>query len=446
MRAWIIQSWLRLQSSYYFIPALMGFGAVLLGLLTTIIDLRYQSEIRDLLGWFFASTVLSARSVLTTIAASMISVAAVTFSLTMVAVTTAAGQYGPRLIGNFMRDRANQVTLGTFVSTFLYCIVVLKSVSEEIAIDAQSTVGLTPSLSVLVALLLTLISVGVLIFFVHHIPETLNAGSMTGRLSTKLISQIETGRYPNSSKIDATQCDRLGDPFDSDLTQTVRSTASGYIQAISLRGLVEWSQENDMRVRLHHIPGEFIMMGDAIMDVIADDTQKDFDRDLFSETIAPKLLTFLALGRERTEHQNLLFLGEELVEIAARALSPGVNDPFTAINCIHWFGDICLAMMDAPNAPACLLDEQGTPRIWTRSVEFDALCSVLFGQTRQYISADENGARETLQVLYHLLNRSSDVTRPSLQRQIDALHAAISESTMGRAQKDRLKGGPPYTI
>lgn len=446
MKAWIIQSWLRLQASYYFIPALMGFAAVLLALLTTLVDLRYQAEIRELLGWFFASNVPSARTVLTTIAGSMISVAAVTFSLTMVAVTTAAGQYGPRLIGNFMRDRANQVTLGTFISTFLYCIVVLKSVSEEITIDAQSTVGLSPSLSVLVALILTLISVGVLIFFVHHIPETLNASSMTGKLSRKLIQQIEDGRFPDGSQIEATEGSRFPDPFDPDITQTIRSQSSGYIQAVSLKGLMEWTQTARARVRLLRIPGDFVMKGDPLVKIIMDDPEAPFDTDAFTETVAPKLLTFLALGRERTEHQNMLFLGEELVEIAARALSPGVNDPFTAINCIHWFGDICLTMLDAPSGPDCLLDKNGTPRIWTRSVEFDDLCAVLFGQMRQYVCDDENAARETLEILYHLRERASGTGRVPLSHQISALHDAIAESRLGASQKERLRGGPPYRL
>lgn len=444
MKAWLIQSWLRLQSSYYFVPALMGLGAIILGFVTTYLDLGFQPEIRDLLGWFYASNVPSARSILTTIAGSMISVAAVTFSLTMVAVTTAAGQYGPRLIGNFMRDRANQVTLGTFLATFLYCMVVLKSVSEEITIEGQNTVGLSPSLSVLVALLLTLISVGNLIFFVHHIPETLNAGNMTGKMTNKLIQQIEKGRFPANKKVETTPHLERSDPFDPALTRTVRSPASGYIQAVSLSGLMEWAEGAQARIRLTHIPGHFVMVGSPLMDIIMDDPDMSLDHNIFETEVTPKLFSFVALGRERTEHQNMLFLAEELVEIAARALSPGVNDPFTAVNCIHRFGDISLAMMQAPDGENCLLDSQKAPRIWAQSVNFEDLCSALFGQLRQYACEDEIASREVLTVLYHLRDRSTDTARPSIDQQIDWMHVAISESSLGKAQKARLQGGPPY--
>lgn len=444
MSAWIIQSWLRLRASYYFIPTLMGLSAILLGVLTTIIDLRFQAEVRDLLGWFLASTVTSARSVLTVIAGSMISVAAVTFSLTMVAVTTAAGQYGPRLIGNFMRDRANQVTLGMFISTFLYCIVVLRSVSEEITIDAQSTVGLTPSLSVLVALILTLISVGVLIFFVHHIPETLNVGTLTGKVSRQLIHQIKQGRFPSSETLDVGHVESLGDPFDPKLTQSVRSRSSGYVEAISLGGLVEWADENKMRIRLLRVPGDFVMFGEAVIDVINDDVTADFDHDVFEAETVKDLLSFIALGRERTEFQNLLFLSDELVEIAARALSPGVNDPFTAINCIHRYGDICLAMMNAPAAPDCVLGKDGAPRIWANPVSVERLYDALFGQSRQYICEDENASRETLEVLYQLKSRTTETFEGVISDQIEKLQLAIQQSSMGDAQKARLSGAPPY--
>ncbi|MGB6231708.1 MAG: DUF2254 domain-containing protein [Litorimonas sp.] len=440
MNAWIIQSLLRLRASYYFIPSLMCFAAIGLGLLTVAIDLNYQPEIREALGWFYASTVDNARSILTTVAGSMISVAAVTFSLTMVAVTTAAGQYGPRLIGNFMRDRSNQVTLGMFLSTFLFCIVVLRSVSDEMGDGAA---GLIPSVSVLVALILTLISVGVLIYFIHHIPETLNVGTLTSKVAQTLLSQIERGQFPNDNKLETVDGAELGDPFDPALTQTVRSRASGYVEAISLKGLLEWTDEQGCRVRLRRVPGDFVMQGDALMDIAPDNPAQPLAQDL-NEQIGSDVRGFVALGRERTVYQNLLFPADELVEIASRALSPGVNDPFTAINCIHWFGDICLAMINAPKTPDCVIGADGTPRIWAGSVGFDRLCDTLFGQSRQYICADENVSRQTLDVLYHVRDRADAASAVVLDDQIALLHEAIEQSGLGKAQKARLRGGPPY--
>jgi uncharacterized membrane protein len=444
MDARIIQSLLKLRSSYYFIPGLMVFGAILLAILTTYLDIHYQTQIRTGLGWIFASTVTSARSVLTTIAGSMISVAAVTFSLTMVAVTTAAGQYGPRLIGNFMRDRANQITLGTFLATFLYCIVVLKSVSDEMTLGDETVVGLSPSLSVLTALLLTLFSVGNLIFFIHHIPETLNVGTITGKVSKALIQQIDNGRFPMNDDYETIEDEQAEAIFATPVTQSIRSKASGYIQAVSLDGMMKWAQKNGFRVRLLEVPGHFVFKGDDLIEVLPDDLDAPFDQADFNDNIAPKLLSFIALGRERTAHQNTLFLADELVEILARALSPGVNDPFTALNCLHWYGHICFAMMNAPKPHSCLLDTMNLPRIWTKSIGLNDLMDILFGQSRQYISMDENAARETLTVLYNLQRRSTDTARPIIDHHIREMTEAITESPLKTAQKTRLRGGPPY--
>ena len=436
MRASLIQIWLRLQSSYYFIPTLMVLGAVLLATATTQIDLAYQTEIADGLGWFLAGTAAGARSILGAIAGSMISVAAVTFSLTMVAVTTAAGQYGPRLIGNFMRDRANQVTLGTFLATFLYALLMLRNVS---ALQEDGEIGLVPSLSVLVALLLTLFSVGVLIHFIHHIPETLNVGTITGNVARKLNKRIRTGVFPVADGLEAVECNRLGDPFTPGETQTVRTREAGFVEAVSLKGLVEWADSNALKVRLACAPGDFLFTGAPLLDVVPDMPDAVPEAD-----IQDKARSFFAQGPERTEFQNVLFLADELVEIAARALSPGVNDPFTAINCIHWFGEACVAMMEAEAPATCVGLPDGAPRLWTQAVGFERLCGVLFGQCRQYICEDENAARAAFRTLYALKARAPSRHEGVVDGEIAALKDAVAQGGLGEAQKARLRSGPPF--
>ena len=436
MRATLTQIWLRLQASYYFIPSLMVVGALGLATLTTQIDLAYQVEIEERLGWFLAGTAAGARSILGAIAGSMISVAAVTFSLTMVAVTTAAGQYGPRLISNFMRDRANQITLGTFLATFLYALLVLRNVS---ALQEDGEIGLVPSLSVLVALLLTLMSVGVLIHFIHHIPETLNVGTITSRVARKLNTRIRTGIFPIMKGLEAVEADGLGDPFDPATTQTARADAPGFVETISLKGLVEWAADNRLRARLRCAPGDFLFTGDALVDLVGDDPSAMPDLDMCADARG-----FFAQGPERTEHQNVLFLADELVEIAARALSPGVNDPFTAINCIHWFGEACVAMMESAHPATCVGLSDGAPRVWTSTVDFERLIGVLFGQCRQYICADENAARSAFRTLYALKARAPSAHEEQVDREIKALKRAVAQGPLGEAQKERLRQGPPF--
>jgi uncharacterized membrane protein len=134
-----------------------------------------------------------ARTLLATVAGSMITVAGVTFSLTILAVSYATSHFGPRLLDNFMRDRGNQITLGTFLATFLYCLLVLRTVrsGSDIFKPGANAALFVPHLSVLVAIALTLASVGVLIYFIHHIPESIHISNVLHRISRELSDKIE---------------------------------------------------------------------------------------------------------------------------------------------------------------------------------------------------------------------------------------------------------------
>ncbi|MEO1135283.1 MAG: DUF2254 family protein, partial [Pseudomonadota bacterium] len=164
-----------LRASYWFIPGCMTIAALFLSFFMQWLDAQYGAAwLRDY-DWATATRTEGARSVLTVIAGSIIGVAGVTFSITIVAVSYASANFGPRLIGNFMRDRGNQLTLGTFIATFVYCLMILRTVRNAAAEDAsQSFDAFVPHLSILMALGLSLASIGVLIYFFHHVPETIN--------------------------------------------------------------------------------------------------------------------------------------------------------------------------------------------------------------------------------------------------------------------------------
>ena len=442
MRASLLQLWQRLQASYYFIPGLMVLAAILLAGVTTWLDFSFRGEVTEVVGWFVAGRVEGARATLGAIAGSMISVAAVTFSLTMVAVTTASGQYGPRLIGNFMRDRVNQVTLGTFLATFIYALLILRTVSSPGDGDAMS--GLVPTIGVLTALLFTLMSVAVLINFIHHVPETLNVGTITAKVAGKLSDRIRTGLYPSSPKLERVAGDSLGDPFDPALCQYVEARKAGFVQAVSLDGLVEWAQANAMRVRLDCGPGDFLHTGERMMSLVQEDLSRFGDEDMDTRNARDAAVrAFIAQGAERTEYQNVLFLADELVEICARALSPGVNDPFTAINCIHWFGEACVAMMDSEDPPTCLAPPDGTPRLWTRTVSLERLCGVLWGQSRPYVANDFNAARVALNTLHYLREQASSGDRTVIDRQIESMRLAVVQGGLTKMEKKRLRAATP---
>ncbi|RKQ71044.1 putative membrane protein [Litorimonas taeanensis] len=429
MNARLIKAWQDLQGSYYFLPSLMGLGAIILAFVTIYMDQKWGLSVSHE-SIFFSREATAARTILATIAGSMIGVAATTFSITMVAVTSAAGQYGPRLIGNFMRDRGNQVTLGTFTSTFIYCLLVLRMArtGEE---NGETTIeAFVPNISLLVAMGLTLLSVGVLIYFIHHVPETLNVGNITGRVGRRLRQDIE-GRYASDIG-EALHPDSINtDNYPVDKAIEIKAKAEGYVQAINHKALIEKIAAANAVAKIEYRPGDFVTKGDVIIRVWADGPIDDKHRKCFRETYA--------MGQERTSYQNTLFLADELVEILARALSPGVNDPFTAINCINWFHSALKAFLNSQDPSPFRADANGDLRIISYPVSFERLLSVICDQSRSYIASDRNTAVKMMTILTQLCAECEDEERKVLiEGHLKKLKEACNDSLISLDDRESV--------
>ncbi|NNE59232.1 MAG: DUF2254 domain-containing protein [Hellea sp.] len=436
MNARLIKFWQDLQSSYYFIPGIMVLLTVILATATAYIDAQLSAEIARKLDIFYAIEPGGARAVLATIAGAMMTVAAVTFSITMVAVTTASGQYGPRLIGNFMRDRANQFTLGTFTSTFVYALLVLRITHAGDASSGPDTISqFVPNLSLLVAVIMTLVSVGVMIFFIHHIPETLNVGNILARVGKKLRDNIEKTFPADLGKATETKkFDRRSIPEAS--AHHVCAESEGFVQAVNDSAMMRLAIEHDLVIELMKQPGDFITNGEELVSIWP---QKDIDDETLQEISASFKKTY-AMGKERTAHQNILFLADELVEILARALSPGVNDPFTAINCINWFKSSLKAMMRANIPNPYRADDNGDVRVITNPIDFKHFADNMLGQSRNYVATDFNVTCRLLDILDDLIESAENTSQKKILRaHARALNIAATDSQIVAADKDYLK-------
>lgn len=423
MNARFIKIWQDLQSSYYFIPGLMGLGSICLAYLTIYLDQVYGLDVNEF-GFFLSNKADGARTILATIAGSMMGVAATTFSITMVAVTSAAGQYGPRLIGNFMRDRGNQITLGTFTSTFIYCLLILRVARTGDAEGADNAVAeFVPNISLLTAMGLTLMSVGVLIYFIHHVPETLNVGNITARVGRRLRNDIEA-LYPQDIGQQDTDKDVDIERYPFSAAIEINAKAEGYIQTVNEDALLQAAKDHDAVIKIEYRPGDFVTKGDVLVRLWP---QGDWNEDCQPYQNA------YAMGQDRTAHQNILFLADELVEILARALSPGVNDPFTAINCINWFHSVMKAFLRGHMPSPYRRDGDGALRVIAYPIAFDRFASVICDQSRAYIAGDRNTTLKMMTVLTELVAQTDDVSaRKTLTTHLHklrdaALQAQISE-------------------
>lgn len=416
MRALLIKYLTAVRNSYWFLPSLMALGAGLLAALTTYLDRAYAVDWIVHLAWLDAGEPEGARALLSTIAGSMITVAGVTFSITIAAVSFASGQFGPRILSNFMGDRGNQITLGTFIATFVYCLLVLRTVHNGSEGPEGEIVGaFVPHLSTLCGFGLALASIAVLIFFVHHIPESIHISNVVAGIGRGLLSRIDDlfgAQDAVQEARDELESVQLGYALDE--AALVSAGEDGYIQAFDEDGLVQTATQHDLFIRMLCRPGEFVSAARPLLAV--------WPSERVDGALRSSLQSSFALGRQRTQAQDLTFFVDELVEIAARALSPGVNDPFTAMSCIDWLGAALARVARAPLDSSVHRDARGTPRLALPVLDFDALVDAAVGQLRPYAQSDRNAALHLLRMLGEVMvMASNEAQRATLAERAVAL-------------------------
>ena len=326
MRVWLENKWDDLRTSFWFLPTFLVAAAVALSLATIHLDRAtpYYNWIATL-GWTFTRGPEGSRAVLSTVAGSMMTIASVTFSITVVALQLASSQFGPRLLRNFMRDRGNQVAIGTFIATFTYCLLILR------AVNGTEKEQFVPHISVTVGLLLALVSLGVFIYFIHHAAASIQAENVIAGVSRELHQALDR-LYPECMGRGAPAEARgrgLPEAFGSE-ARPVSCRESNYLQAIDVDGLLELARGRDLVLRIVQRPGKFFFQGGDLAEV--------WPGDRVDDELAEAIRSAFYFGPRRTLTQDVEFAFDQLVEVAVRALSPGVNDPFTAIDCVDRLG------------------------------------------------------------------------------------------------------------
>tara|TARA_R110000868_G_scaffold35549_4_gene127447 strand:- start:59653 stop:60729 length:1077 start_codon:yes stop_codon:yes gene_type:complete len=307
----------------------------------------------------------------------MITVASLIFSITMLSLQLASSQFGPRVLGNFMRDRSNQVVLGTFISTFLYCLFVLRAVR---GMEGDSFV---PHLAVGFAVVLAAASVAVLIYFIHHIATAIRVETLLERLTGEANAAVDR-LFPeplgHGPRQDADETGEPGLPEDFDEGgRRIGADSSGYVQNVGIEVMMRIAAEQDLVLRIDAPPGRFIT--DGACGITA------YPRDHVSDEVVEELRGTVVIGRDRTPHQDLDFAIRRLVELAQRSLSPGINDPTTALYCIDRLGEVLgrLAGRDIPSP--FRLDKDGRLRVITEVlVPEDEACRAFAAIARYGIS------------------------------------------------------------
>ncbi len=368
----ILFKWGELKATFWFIPVMILVFSVLLSVGLVSLDGLVSFQQDGLTRFFFVKGSDSARIILSTISGGMIGVAGTVFSVTLVALTLASSQFGPRLIKNFMYVRLNQVVLGSYISTYLYCLLVLNAIKDG---DDYTFI---PSISILVAIVAAVGNIILLIIFIHQIAISIQADKVISDISDFISKQLKT-LFPEKmgEEIeDDEEIDSAADIKGYSKRIAIKAPRSGYLQYIDHETLLELITSNAALLELYYRPGAHMVEG---LEIGMLHTNEDWDEDELE-----KVFNQFVIGKTKTSQQDLEYSIQQMVEIAARALSPGVNDPFTAIACIDNLTATLCYLAQAKFPSKHRFDEEGTLRVIVDTVGFRGVLDTAFNQIRQF--------------------------------------------------------------
>ncbi|MBU3065045.1 DUF2254 domain-containing protein [Nocardia sp. NEAU-G5] len=382
----------KLRTNLWFVPTLEVLGAVVLFAITCALDRAAYSGAFRIPSWVIGGTPDAARQVLTAIAAAIITVVGVVFSITIVALTLASTQFGPRMLRNFIRDRGTQVTLGTFVATFVYAAAALVVIGKDFV----------PHISTTVSIASMVLDLGVLIYFINHIAGQIQLPNVIADIAREVNTAVE-------ANLDTAETAPACGPSTVELLALiaesggeVRTTSSGYLQYIRYDRLMRLAVAENAVIHLPNRPGHFLTEGQVVATV-------------WPAEAAPRIAEDFARGHVtgsmRTLVQDVSFGIDQIVEIGLRALSPAVNDTFTALTCIDWLGG-CLSKIAVEWDPNPVRrDRDGYIRVIAAQVSYERLVQRAFEKIRQSGVGQPAVMIRELDALAQILDRTDDPAR-----------------------------------
>ncbi len=414
MQVWLINLWDSFRTSLWFIPSLLIAIAVILGFMLPEVDSTISSELPD---WLKTSG-STARSILGALSSAMLATAGVVFSATVVTLSITASQLGPRLLRNFMGQPIAQLTLGCCLATCVYSLLLMRKVDDY---DGELFV---PHLSVIIAMAMALVTLCIVVYFIHYVAQSVQPSNVVASIAGELEQTIDR-LFPERVGKPTEKAPRK--PSDGELQSlrkgaTVEATEAGYVVAIDGPGLLKATKESDVTVYLNVRPGDFVTRGTIIALVSPHD--RGGEKQL-TEAIAKKFL----LENRRTPRQDVECAVNDLVEIAVRALSPGINDPFTALVCIDRLGAAAAHLAQRGIPSPFRFDDEDRLRIVARPYTFHSVINAAFDQIRQYGASSAAVSARLMEALVRVaesVNREED--RQDVLRQADMIVDAARKS------------------
>ncbi len=418
MRVWLANKWENLRTSLWFLPSMLVTLCVSLATITLRWDGQLAAQESVAIPYLFSGTADAARTMLSTIASSLLTVLSIAFSLTMVALQQASSQFSPRVLRSITASRVNQTVVGVYAGTFIYALLILRTIRGE-----HAGAPFVPALSVTSAVLLALVCIAMLVYFIHHVSLSLQVSEIIKDLHDTLIHQIEQQYAGSQSSSDDGELEAR----DSRARTRVCAHTGGFVRRID-PSLAELRVEG-ATIWLTASVGGYVPRGGTLAHVAPADKR-----------LIERVRTAYVLGSERSAAQDPLFAVRQLVDIGLRALSPGVNDPTTAEYVLRQLGD-ALTVLVAKEIPARRADDKaGCVRVIVDSPTWQDYIEEAFSQLRRHSRADFAVTRCLLDVLGAVGESTTTEGRASAVRmQVAEVRLALSAQSFSDADREQLR-------
>lgn len=432
MRAVLSNLFDDLMSSLWFVPSLMVAAAIVLSFALVEVDRRLFPEFTGKVFFVFGGEPDAARDILSVISGSLITVAAVAFSVTLVVIQSAASQFSPRLLRNFTSDLGNQIVLGTYIATFVYALLVMRQI--RVASDNQT--AFVPELALTAGIIFALVSLALLVYFIHHTVQSIDVTSIINHVRTDTDDELqrmfpsELGDVPTAAPDFAETAIKSPERFGTH-ERSIVSSVSGYLRQIDESSLLAFTDQDIQLVRVTMFIGDYVPRGGTLALVRSQVPLSD-------EKAAEAENSFI-VSVSRTMHQDPLFGIRQIVDIALKALSTGINDPTTAEQCIAPLGDL-MSQLAPKEFPSPLRVGRGGSYLLVNRPTFADFVEQSFSQIRRAARNDTSVTCFLLKTLEELLFRvKTDDQTDAVRNQVWEVLKGLEVSSISESDKSMIR-------
>ena len=377
------------RAKIYYIPVKYSFYALILSAIVLILEKNYQPILVNFLPNVFFTPLEITKTILATIAGSLLSIVTISFSIIMVVLTTYSTQFSPRTLQDFIKSKLTLQVLGIFIGGFIYSIVTLMFLNSN---------GQTVFLSAAVGVIIVFFCLIYFVMFINHVSQSIQVNLLIDTLTTEILDLVDNVKEFNEAheNIRNEPPDNLEQTLQKN-QYTIYSKEVGFIRDINDLKLSKFADEHNLVINAERMIGDYVTNNTRVFTIYYD--LEEMEVDELKEDVLNNCLDFILVGKERNKSKDIEFGLQKITEIALRAISPGINDPNTAIFCIKQLGMVLDRIAKANIENTYYYNEDNELTLIFEDISFDYLLYKTFYQLRYYSMRDVSVAASILEAL-----------------------------------------------